>query len=169
MSQEPPLADREGCKVRLAFYQPDIPQNLGAAIRTAACLSTPLDVIGPCAFPLTDRALRRAALDYGAAAEVTHWDGWEAFRSGRPPGRLVLFTTKGEGELGAFRFAEGDILLFGRESAGAPEAVHAAADARVRIAIAAGARSLNVASAAAIALWEARRQASGRAGEASVP
>jgi tRNA (cytidine/uridine-2'-O-)-methyltransferase len=148
--------------MRLALFQPDIPQNLGAAIRLAACLGVPLDVIEPCGFPLGDAAIRRAAMDYGALAEVKRHPGWGEFRAqARAEGRLVLFTTRGATPLHKFVFAAGDILLFGRESAGAPEEVHAAADARVVIPLAPGARSLNVVNAAAMALGEALRQTDG--------
>lgn len=147
-------------KVRLAFLQPDIPQNLGASVRLAACLGVAVDVIEPCGFPLTDKALRRSAMDYGEKAEVFRHSGWASFLDSRrePGARLVLFSTRGSIDLQQFRFLPEDCLLFGRESAGAPEEVHAKADAVVRIPLAADARSLNVAMAAGIALWEALRQ-----------
>ncbi len=146
--------------MRLAFYQPDIPQNLGAAFRLGACFSTGIDVIEPCGFPLTDRALKRSALDYGPLVDWVRHDGWEAFltASRATRRRLVLFTTRGATPLDSFSFEPGDTLLFGRESAGVPDEVHAAADARVVIPLTQGARSLNVAMSAGIALWEARRQ-----------
>jgi len=147
--------------MRLALFQPDIPQNVGAAIRLAACLGVPLDLIEPCGFPLSDRSLKRAAMDYGEAAEVVRHDGWEAFRSGRAPGRLVLFTTRAAEPFQRFAFEPADVLLFGRESAGVPEAVHAAADARLVIPIRPETRSLNVVAAAAMALGEALRQTGG--------
>lgn len=143
--------------MRLALFQPDIPQNLGAAIRLAACLDVPLDVIEPCGFPLDDRAIRRAAMDYAERADVTRHGGWADFLA-RRPGRIVLFTTKGAVPLTAFAFEPADILLFGRESAGVPDEVHAAADARVMIPLKPGARSLNVVNAAAMGLGEALRQ-----------
>jgi len=145
--------------MRLALFQPDIPQNLGAAIRLAACLGVPLDVIEPCGFPLSDAAIRRAAMDYAAIADVTRHASWSDFRAKTVGyGRLVLFTTRGSGPFHDFAFAANDILLFGRESAGAPDEVHAAADARLRIPLAPGARSLNVVTAATLALGEALRQ-----------
>jgi tRNA (cytidine/uridine-2'-O-)-methyltransferase len=146
--------------MRLALFQPDIPQNLGAAIRLSACLGVPLDVIEPCGFPLSDRALKRAALDYAPIADLRRHAGWDFFltESVSSGARLVLFTTRGAQPLHAFRFAPSDILLFGRESAGAPPDVHDAADARIVIPLAPGARSLNVVTAAAIALGEALRQ-----------
>lgn len=146
--------------MRLALFQPDIPQNLGANIRLAACLGVALDIIEPCGFPLTDRALRRTAMDYGQNAQITRHSGWQAFhdspeRAGR---RIVLLTTRAETQLNEFSFLANDCLLMGRESAGAPEDIHSAADASVRIPLAEGARSLNVAMAAGIVLWEALRQ-----------
>jgi tRNA (cytidine/uridine-2'-O-)-methyltransferase len=149
--------------VRLGFYQPDIPQNLGANFRLAACLDVALDIIEPCGFPLTDRSLRRAAMDYGERVRFIRHASWSAFLDApeRSEGRLVLMTTGGEDVLGDFEFAAGDTLLFGRESAGVPLDVHNRASRRVRIPLAAGARSLNVSTAAGIALFEALRQTQG--------
>ena len=147
--------------MRLALYQPDIPQNLGAAIRLCACFQTPLDVIEPCGFPLTDKALKRAAMDYGVLADVSPHVSLSAYRAAKPPGRLVLIETDGETTLHAFSFQPDDALVLGRESAGSPPELYAAADAVVRIPIAATARSLNVAMAGAIALSEALRQTGG--------
>jgi tRNA (cytidine/uridine-2'-O-)-methyltransferase len=144
--------------MRLALFQPDIPQNLGAAIRLAACLGVSLDIVEPCGFALSDRALRRAAMDYSEVADMVRHDSWARFQADRGPGRLILFTTKAAEPFHSFRFAPDDTLLFGRESAGVPDEVHTAADARLVIPIAAGARSLNLVSAAAIALGEALRQ-----------
>lgn len=143
--------------MRLGLFQPDIPQNLGAAIRLAACLGVPLDVIEPCGFPLDDRSVRRAAMDYSARAEVVRHASWARFLSEKQ-GRVILFTTRGATPLHAFAFEPSDILVFGRESAGAPDEVHAAADARVIIPLAEGARSLNVVTAATLALGEGLRQ-----------
>jgi tRNA (cytidine/uridine-2'-O-)-methyltransferase len=152
--------------MRLALFQPDIPQNVGAAIRLTACLGVPLDVIEPCAFPLNDRALRRAALDYGSLARMTRHDSWADFIAASAHGesRLVLMTTKAAIPLSEIGFESGDILIMGAESSGAPDFVHAAAALRVRIPLVAGARSLNVVTAAAIALGEALRQTGGFAG-----
>lgn len=146
--------------MRLALFQPDIPQNLGAAIRLSACLGVGLDVIEPCGFPLSDKALRRAAMDYARIADVRRYPAWLNFRteSVTSGGRLVLFTTRSAAPFQGFRFSESDILLFGRESAGVPDEVHDAADARLVIPLVAGARSLNVVTAAALALGEALRQ-----------
>jgi len=143
--------------MRLALFQPAIPQNVGACIRLSACFGAGLHVIGPTAFPLNDRALKRAALDYGPLGHMTVHDSWEAFEAARAPGRLVLFTTRGATPLEAFHFTPDDVLLFGSEPSGAPEHVHAAADARVVIPIAPGTRSLNLAVSAGIACWAARQ------------
>lgn len=148
--------------MRLALFQPDIPQNAGTMIRLGACLGIGIDVIEPCGFLFGERQMRRAGMDYLELARVTRHASWQAFQTQRPPGeRLVLLTTRGETVYTEFAFAASDILLVGRESAGVPDAVHAAADARLRIPMAAGARSLNVALAAAMALGEALRQTGG--------
>lgn len=149
--------------MRLALYQPDIPQNLGTMIRLCACLDVDLDVIEPCAFPMSDRSLKRAALDYGDGARARLHRSWEDFLAApeRAAGRLVLFTTKAARPYAGFAFAAGDTLLFGRESAGVPEEVHARAEARLVIPIRPGLRSINVATAAAMALGEALRQTQG--------
>ena len=146
--------------VRIAFYQPDIPQNLGAALRIGACFNVPVDVIGPCGFPLTDKALRRSAMDYGRHVACIRHDGWSSFLAhpARKEGRLILFTTKGAAPLLETQFQAGDTLLFGRESAGVPDDVHDAAQMRCVIPMAEGARSLNVAVTSAVALHEALRQ-----------
>ena len=151
--------------MRLALFQPDIPQNLGAAIRLTACLGVRLEIVEPCAFPLNDRSLRRAALDYGAFASVTRHDSWADFLRdpGRAEGRLALLTTRAAAPFTEVAFAAGDTLIMGSESAGAPDFVHAAAALRLRIPLVAGARSLNVVTAAAMALGEALRQTGGYA------
>lgn len=145
--------------MRLALFQPDIPQNVGAAIRLSACLNVGLDVIEPCAFPLDDRSLKRAALDYGPLAHLTRHASWSDFLAARPAAaRLVLLTTRGDTLFPDVVFRPDDIVLMGAESAGAPAKVHAAAAIRLRIPLAAGARSLNVVTAATLALGEALRQ-----------
>ena len=147
-------------KVRLALYQPDIPQNLGAILRLAACFDVAVEIIEPCGFPLTDKALRRTVMDYAERADVRRHDGWTPFLESRRrgSGRLVLLSTKGAVGLDAFSFRPGDCLVVGRESAGAPDEVHAAADAVVRLPMASGVRSMNVAMTAGVAIWEALRQ-----------
>ncbi len=149
--------------MRLAIFQPDIPQNLGSSIRLAACLGVSLDIVEPCGFPLSDKALRRTTMDYGDSVDLTRHSSWADFLAApeRQAGRLVLFTTKGAASHLTFVFEAGDTLLFGRESAGAPEEVHAAAQARLFIPIRPPARSLNVVVAAAIALAEGLRQTDG--------
>ncbi len=146
--------------MRLALYQPDIPQNLGAALRLCACLGVPLDVIEPCGFPLTDSSLKRAALDYGDKAKVTRHASFTVFRTApeRTGGRLVLVETDGAVSFQDFSFSTGDTLLFGRESAGSPGELYAAAEASVRVPMVRGLRSLNVVTAAAVVLTEAMRQ-----------
>ena len=138
--------------MRLGLFQPAIPQNLGAAIRLCACLGVLLDVIAPCAFPLSNRQLKRAALDYVEMTQVELHESWTAFlrAPARRDGRLVLFTTRAEQSYLEFAFQPGDTLLFGRESAGAPEEAHAAAHARLVIPMRPGLRSLNVAMAVAL-------------------
>ena len=146
--------------MRLALYQPDIPQNLGAALRLSACLGVALDVIEPCGFPLTDASLKRAALDYGDKAVVARHASLTAFRAApeREGGRLVLVETDGAVSFQDFSFSTGDTLLLGRESAGSPGELYAAAQASVRIPMRPGLRSLNVVMAGAIVLTEAMRQ-----------
>ncbi|MEQ1929426.1 MAG: TrmH family RNA methyltransferase [Parvularculaceae bacterium] len=144
--------------MRLALYQPDIPQNVGAAIRIAACFGADVDVIEPCGFAGATREIRRVAMDYALAATPVFHSGWEAFRSEAVGRRLILMTTKAASDLWGFTFAGDEIILLGRESAGVPDDIHEAADERLRIPLAPGARSLNVAVAGAVALAEARRQ-----------
>ncbi len=147
--------------MRLALFEPDIPQNLGAFIRLSACLGVPLDLIEPCGFPVDDKRIRRAAMDYYDLASIVRHASWSAFRRDRQPGRLVLLTTAGAATFPGVAFAPDDTLLVGRESAGVPAAVHEAADLRLRIPLQTGARSLNVALAAAMVVSEALRQTSG--------
>lgn len=144
--------------MRLALYQPDIPQNTGSLIRLGACLGVPVEVIEPCGFPFSARDLRRVALDYIDLAEVTSHRSFDAFVATLAGRRLVLLTTKGGVAPSAFRFRADDVLMVGRESAGVPDHVHDRADARLRIPMVPRARSLNVALAAAMTLAEALRQ-----------
>ncbi len=144
----------------LALFEPDIAQNAGAMMRTCACLGVDAAIIEPAGFQLGDPRFRRAGMDYLDALTVTRHDSWLRFESWRAKAgrRLVLLTTKGEVKLWDFAFRPDDVLLVGRETAGAPDAVAAAADARLRIPIAPPMRSLNVGVAATIALVEALRQ-----------
>jgi tRNA (cytidine/uridine-2'-O-)-methyltransferase len=144
--------------MRLALYQPDIPQNAGTILRLAACLGVPVDLIEPAGFVLGARQFRRAGLDYATRAVLCRHPSWEAYRHRREGGRLVLLTTRGDVAYADFAFAPDDVLLLGRETAGVPDDLHAIADARLRIPMAEGCRSLNVAVAAAMVLGEALRQ-----------
>lgn len=146
--------------MRLAAYQPDIAPNLGAMIRICACFGVPLDVIEPCGFPFSIRALRRAAMDYADIADVTRHNSWQDFTQDRPKGRLILLSTGADLTLTEFEFQKSDTVMMGRESAGVPGPVEQTCDATVRIAMPGGGRSLNVAVSAGIALAEALRQTS---------
>ena len=152
-------------RLRLALFQPDIPQNAGTLLRTCACLGVGADLIEPAGFATSDRHFRRAGLDYLDHVDLRRhvsFAAFEAWRAGtRLAGRvsrLVLLTTRSPQDYLDFAFASDDILMVGRESAGVPDAVHEAAEARIAIAIRPGLRSLNVAIAAALALGEALRQ-----------
>jgi tRNA (cytidine/uridine-2'-O-)-methyltransferase len=151
--------------MRIALYQPDIPQNTGAILRLGACLGIAVDIIEPCGFPLDDRRLRRVAMDYGGRVEIARHASWAAFVGKiRPAARLILLTTRGETPYAAQVYHGDDTLIVGRESAGVPDAVHEAAAARVRVPMADGARALNVAVAASMVLGEALRQTGGFVG-----
>lgn len=164
--------------MRLALYEPDIPQNCGALIRLAACLDIGLDIIEPCGFLLDDRRLKRAGLDYHALASLRRHRSWNAFWTDfqstgpaqadgpRESRRLLLLTTGGDCPYTDFDYAAGDTLLLGRESAGVPAEVHQAAQARLAIPLRADCRSLNVAQAGAMVLGEALRQTGGFPGGA---
>lgn len=149
--------------LRLALYQPDIPQNTGTLLRMAACLGLAVEIIEPAGFDVSDRHLRRSGLDYLDHVALTRHRSWDAFEAWRRTAgiRLVLATTAGALPYTDLAFRDGDCLLMGRESAGVPDAVHAAADARVVVPIRAGMRSLNVAVAAAMLAGEALRQTGG--------
>lgn len=144
--------------MRLAAFQPDIPQNLGALMRLSVCFDAPLHVVRPCGFPFSAKGVKKAAMDYGAEAEVLDHASWETFEAERPPGRLVLLTTKATVAHWEFSYDETDFLVLGRESAGAPDFVHEAASGRVAIPMPGGGRSLNVAVSAGIVAAEALRQ-----------
>lgn len=144
----------------LALYQPDIPQNTGTILRLAACMGVAVHLIEPAGFPLSDHALKRAGMDYLQRAALQRHTSWEVFQNWRKAAerRLVLLSTRSASPYTDFTFLADDILLLGRESAGVPEEVHQAADARVLIPMAEGMRSLNVAVAGAMVLGEALRQ-----------
>ncbi|HEY6996274.1 MAG TPA: TrmH family RNA methyltransferase [Xanthobacteraceae bacterium] len=146
--------------MRIALFEPDIPQNTGAILRLAACLGVEAHIIEPAGFPTTDRAFRRAGMDYLDRVEIVRHASWEAFETWRAAAgaRLILFTTRARVCYLDHAFRRGDVLLFGRETAGVAAKVHAAADARLVIPMREGLRSLNVAMAAAMAVGEAMRQ-----------
>jgi tRNA (cytidine/uridine-2'-O-)-methyltransferase len=150
--------------MRLALYEPDIPQNCGALIRLGACLGVAVDIIEPCGFLFSDKGLKRAGMDYLDSAQVVRHASWARFLDGHRQngaGRLVLLTSKAADPYTGFTFAPEDVILLGRESAGVPDAVHDAVDARLRIPMRPGLRSINVAQAAAMVVGEALRQTKG--------
>ena len=146
--------------MRIALYEPDIPQNTGTILRMCACLGIEAHIIEPAGFPTSDRAFRRAGMDYLDQVTLVRHASWAAFEEWRTAerARLVLFTTGATVSYLDHAFQPDDILMFGRESAGVPDAVHRSADARLLIPMRPGLRSLNVAMAAAMALGEALRQ-----------
>jgi tRNA (cytidine/uridine-2'-O-)-methyltransferase len=149
--------------MRIALYQPDIPQNAGTILRLAACLAVEAHIIEPAGFPVSDRAIRRAGMDYLDKVTIRRHASFAAFEAWRREAgaALVLFTTRAQTSFLDHAFRADDVLLFGRESAGVPEDVHTAADVRLRIPMRGGLRSLNVAVTAALALGEALRQTGG--------
>ena len=149
--------------IRIALYQPDIAQNTGTILRLCACVGLEAHIIEPAGFPATDRAFRRAGMDYLDRVAIVRHTGWTAFEGWRSgaKARLALFTTAGAVSYLDFEYRDGDVLLFGRESAGVAEAVHTAADARLKIPMREGLRSLNVAMSVAMAASEALRQTGG--------
>lgn len=154
----------DSAPIRLALFEPDIPQNAGTLLRLAACLGLAVDIIEPCGFIFSDSRLRRAGMDYLDAAERRHHSSWQAYlddRAGTDCGRLLLLTTSGDTAYTEFAFAADDTILLGRESGGVPPAVHAASDARLIVPMRPGVRSINVAVAAAMVVGEALRQLKG--------
>ena len=149
--------------MRIALYEPDIPQNTGSILRLAACLGVEAHIVEPTGFPSSDRAFRRAGMDYLEQVALRRHSSWAAFETWRRAEglRLILFSTAASVSYLEHGYRRDDVLMFGRESAGVPEAVHAAADARLVIPMWPGLRSINVAMAAAMALGEAMRQTSG--------
>ena len=144
--------------MRIALFEPEIAGNVGAVMRLGACMGVPVELIEPMGFAWDDRRVRRAAMDYIDHVEVARHAGFDAFREQIGGSRLVLFTTKASESIYDFAFRSDDVLLFGKESAGVPATVAEACDARVRIPIRPEVRSMNLASAAALALGEALRQ-----------
>jgi len=147
----------KGAGMRIALFQPDIAGNVGTILRLAACFGLPVDIIEPCGFAFSERALKRAGMDYASQAEIVRHHDWDQFQT-KLSGRLILLSTSGDSMLNDAGLAAGDTLLLGSESAGAPDFVHRAATKIVRIPLCAGFRSLNVAVAAGIAVHEAMRQ-----------
>lgn len=152
--------------MRLALYQPDIPQNTGTLLRLGACLDLPVDIIEPCGFLFNEKAMRRAGMDYLEFASYRRHDSWEDFLAYRREhsqeyGRLVLLTTHAEQSFLDFKFKPNDIILMGRESAGVPENVHNMVDARLLIPMNRNARSINMAISASMAITEGLRQTGG--------
>ena len=146
--------------MHVTLYQPEIAGNLGAIMRSCACFGVGLTVIEPCGFPLGDKRLRRAAMDYAVPGGLQTARDWKSYTS-QPSGRQVLLTTKGATPLSEFKFANDDTLLFGAEGSGVPEFVHESVDARVVIPMIDGARSLNLSNSVAVTLFEALRQTHG--------
>ena len=144
--------------ISIALYQPDIAANMGSIARLGACMGVAVHIIEPAGFAWSHAALRRAGMDYLEHIRLVRHDGWRGFRDAMAGRRIVLATTRGTTPYHRFAFATGDILLFGRESAGVPGEVHERADGRIIIPMRAGMRSLNVAMAAAIMTTEALRQ-----------
>jgi tRNA (cytidine/uridine-2'-O-)-methyltransferase len=146
--------------MRIALFEPDIPQNTGTILRLAACLGVEAHIIEPAGFPTSDRAFRRAGMDYLDRVMLERHPSWEAFLAWRKTvgARLILFSTHAQASYLDHAFRSDDVLLFGRETSGLPEKVHRAADVRLVIPMRAGLRSLNVAMAAAMAVGEAMRQ-----------
>lgn len=149
--------------LRIALYQPDIPQNTGAILRLCACLGVEAHIIEPAGFPVSDRAFRRAGMDYLDQVSVVRHDSWDHFREWRraDAGRLILLTTRGMLPFTQHVFDDRDILLLGRESAGVPDMVHDEAAARLTVPMRPGLRSINVAMTCAMVLGEALRQTNG--------
>jgi tRNA (cytidine/uridine-2'-O-)-methyltransferase len=144
--------------MRLVLFEPDIPQNAGSLLRLGACLGVPVDIIEPCGFVFSDAQMRRAGMDYLEHAHYVRHGSWQAYLAQRGEGRIVLLTTKAELAYTDFSFAPDDALVLGRESAGVPAFVHDRADARLRIPLKSGLRSINVAQAGAMVVGEALRQ-----------
>ncbi|MEM9469670.1 MAG: tRNA (cytidine(34)-2'-O)-methyltransferase [Pseudomonadota bacterium] len=145
-------------QIGIALFQPDIPQNVGAAMRLCACMGVPLDIIEPCGFPWDQKKIKQAGMDYVDQVTMQRHDSWKTFKQNQPNNRLILLTTKTDQSFFDFEFQAGDILIAGQESSGAPDYVHQDVDARVTIPMNGQARSMNVINATAMILSEALRQ-----------
>ena len=147
--------------IQIVLYQPDIPQNTGSFVRLCACLGLPLHIIEPCGFVLDEKRMQRVAMDYGEFVSISRHTSWQAFldvKHAIPDSRLILLTTKASVRYTDVAYGNDDFLLLGRESGGVPQAVVDACDSAVTIPMQAGARSLNVVSAASMVVGEALRQ-----------
>ena len=144
--------------IHIALYEPDIPQNVGAAIRLSACIGWPLDIIEPTGFPWNDKKIRQSAMDYIEDVDLIRHTSWDMFKEHYPQRRIILLSTKGAEPYYDFSFHANDILLGGRESAGVPDHIHQSADAVVTIPMKTGMRSMNVINAISMVSGEARRQ-----------
>lgn len=145
--------------MRIALYQPDIPQNLGAMMRLCACMEVGLDIIEPCGFIWDERKIRQSAMDYFDKISITRHKSWDSFyNTYKDQHRIILMTTRADSHYTDFTFQEGDILLAGRESAGVPDELHNLADSRIGIPMSGGLRSLNIVNATSMILGEALRQ-----------
>lgn len=144
--------------IGIALFQPDIPQNVGAAMRLCACLGLSLDIIEPCGFPWNERKIKQAGMDYMGMAPLTRYSSWSVFKAARKENRIILMTTKSSVPYTDFEFCSDDILLAGQESVGAPEEIHNSVDGRVIIPMQGEARSLNIVNATAMIAGEALRQ-----------
>lgn len=159
LSRQAPIA--YGAAMRIALFQPDIPGNVGAILRLAACFAVPVDIVDPCGFPFSDRRMKRSGMDYADHVSLTRHPDWESFLAARAGQRIVLMSSRAESLLHDTVFRADDVLLFGSESAGVPDHVRDESALRVRIPMAAGLRSLNLAVSAGIAVSEALRQTKG--------
>jgi len=144
--------------LRIALYQPDIPQNVGAAIRLCACLGVALDIIEPCGFPWDDKKIRQSGMDYIDQAKIIRHNSWESFKEANKDKRLILMTTKSSIPYTEIEFTKDDILIAGRESAGVPQSVHQEIETRIKIPMYGKARSLNIINATSMITGEALRQ-----------
>lgn len=144
--------------INLALYQPEIPQNTGAAMRLTACMGMELDIIEPCGFVWDEAKIRRSAMDYIQYVKLNRHANWDAFRAFHQGRRVILMTTKSDQSYLDFTYRPGDILLAGQESAGAPAFVHESCDARLTIPMVQGPRSMNIINACAMVVGEALRQ-----------
>jgi len=163
MAHAPAAVQAPRSDLQVALFEPDNALNVAAVLRLAACLAVPVVIVEPCGFVWDQRRLRRVGLDYLERVALTRLPSWSAFETRRRAEgrRLVLLTTRAATRYDAVAYRQGDILLGGRESRGVPDAVHAGADLRVRVPLAAGCRALNLVSTLAIVLGEALRQTGG--------